>query len=149
MSTGKLLVGAAIAEYFGAVAYFFLTEKDLLISSVNTYAPVEVGSIETASVLGLLAFMTLGYLRGLKKLIFALFTYHVPVKLLRGEYERYFTEAGQGQNIFTIILGLLLLAMSAAGFVGLKYHPNLPEKPKVEVTELKTTEDGPIKKKKK
>jgi hypothetical protein len=69
-----------------------MTEKKLLISSVNTYAPVEVGSIETASVLGLLAFMTLGYLSGLKKLIFALFTYHVPVKLLRGEYERYFTE---------------------------------------------------------
>ena len=92
MSTGKLLVGAAIAVYFGAVAKFFLTEKELLISSVNTYAPVEVGSIETASVLGLLAFMTLGYLSGLKKLIFALFTYHVPVKLLRGEYERYFTE---------------------------------------------------------
>lgn len=75
MSKGKLLVGAAIAIYFGFVAIFFLTEKELLISSINTFAPVKVGSIETASVLGLLAFMTLGYLSGLKNLIFALFAY--------------------------------------------------------------------------
>jgi hypothetical protein len=112
---------------------------------MNTYAPVQVGSFETASVLGLLAFMTLGYLSGLKKLIFALFTYHVPVKLLRGEYERYFTEQGRGENVATIILGLFLLGISAAGFVGLKYQPNLPAKPKVEVEEPKTAEDGPIK----
>ena len=122
MTTGSLIVGTVIAAYAGGVIFFFQTEKDLLISSINTYTPVQVGTFETATILGLLAFMTLGYLGGLKRLIFALFTYHVPLKLLRGEYERYFSETGEEQNKVTIGLGLFLLALSVAGFIGLKYH---------------------------
>lgn len=68
--------------------------------------------------------------------------------MLSGEYERYFTESGQGQNIVTILLGVFLLAISAAGFIGLKYNPPSSAKPKIEAAESKTAEDGPVKKKK-
>ena len=80
MTTGNWIVGTVIAAYARAVVFIFQKEKDLLVSSINTYAPVQVGTFETAAVLGLLTFMTLGYLGGLKRLIFALFAYHVPIK---------------------------------------------------------------------
>ena len=127
MTAGNLIVGTMIALYGGAVALFYMKEKDLLIASLNTYAPVTVGTFETASVLALLSFMTLGYLSGLKKLIFALFIYHAPLKLLRGEYERYFSDtSAEGTSRITIALGFFLLAFSVSGFIGLKYHVPVP-----------------------
>lgn len=116
-----MIESLVVASYAGAAFYFYMIEKDLLIASLNTYAPVHVGNFETASVFSLLIFMTLGYLGGLKRLIFALFTYHVPVKMLRGEYERYFSESGEGQNVVTVALGLFLLSLSVAGCMALKY----------------------------
>ena len=121
MTVGNILEGVIIAVYGFGVYVFYVNEKDLLTAFLNTYSPVHVGSFETWSVLTLLAFMTLGYLGGLKRLMFALFIYHVPVKMLRGEYERYFSEAPGGESKVTIALAIFLLGMSTAGFMGVKY----------------------------
>ena len=79
-----------------------------------------MGNFETASVFSLFAFMLIGYVGGLKKLTFAVFIYEVPLKMLRGEFERYFAETNKKQDPVILALGAFLMIFSLATILGLK-----------------------------
>lgn len=63
--------------------------------------------------------MSLGYVSGLRKAIFFLFTYHVAGKLLMGEYEKTFSdEISKGVDYSTVGLGLFMAVIGAIEVLG-------------------------------
>jgi hypothetical protein len=98
MLSQSLALGFTLTVYMLLLILFYTSEKDLLIESYKTYRShfesliidPKHSDLEVQAILGFLAFLTLGYLGGLKKMVFAAFFYLVPLKMLMGQYESYF-----------------------------------------------------------
>jgi len=70
------------------------------------------------AIMGLVGLMTLGIIGGGRKLAFALFLYHVPYSILKGEYESYYVEVtGNKRDKVMLFVGCYLFAFSVIEFI--------------------------------
>ena len=113
-----IVLGAVLSIYSYLVYLFYSHEKQILLAGyvqqrdlyiARETTPLGVIENEVAIILGLISFMALGYISGIKKAAFTLFLYNVPFKMLRGEYEKGITTDGKlSTSSDPIVVGLAL-----------------------------------------
>ncbi|TNV78880.1 hypothetical protein FGO68_gene7082 [Halteria grandinella] len=107
------------------INYFYQSEKGLLLeaykvqrpSIIPQYLPLD---IEIQALLWLTGILCLGYVSGIRKAVFTLFTYHVSLKLVQGEYEKYFSDSGAEVDMVSVGLGLFMGAIGIVEIVGIQ-----------------------------
>jgi len=110
-----------IYGYFSCV--FYQHEKALLLESYHYFRGPSGTEFEMQLVLAFAFFLSLGFISGVRKAVFILFFIEVPLKMVRGEYERYFQEEGEsiGVDMVKIGLGLFLSAIVVTEVFGIKF----------------------------
>ncbi|TNV78891.1 hypothetical protein FGO68_gene8857 [Halteria grandinella] len=107
------------------INYFYQSEKGLLLeaykvqrpSIIPQYLPLD---LEIQALLWLTGILCLGYVSGIRKAVFTLFTYHVSLKLVQGEYEKYFSDSGAEVDMVSVGLGLFMGAIGIVEIVGIQ-----------------------------
>jgi cell division protein FtsX len=75
---------------------------------------------EINGLLWLVGILCLGFLGGIRRAVFLLFTYNVSLKMIMGEYEKSFSENAQSSPDFvTLSLGLVMTAIGVVEIVGI------------------------------
>ena len=107
-----IVIGAILSVYFYLVYLFYVAEKENLLKAYLAQRDLYMergetnAEFEVAVLLAVTAFMLLGYIGGIRKAIFIMFLYKVPLEILKKEYADYM-EAGSA-NIVTVGLGTFL-----------------------------------------
>jgi hypothetical protein len=91
----------------------------LLIQAFNEQVTAfQLDDYSLVAILGVVGIMTLGIIGGARKLAFALFLYHVPYSILKGEYESYYVEiTGNKRDKVMLFVGCYLFVFSAIEFL--------------------------------
>ena len=111
----------ALGTYLYMLNLFYKTERGEVLSAYSYYRDQFIvpkvldKEFELIILYGLVAFMTIGYVAGLRKSMFVLFLYHVPFQMVKGEYERSFEG---GADYQTLRLALFLGGICMADLMG-------------------------------
>ena len=124
----KTFLISTLVIYLGLFLGYFQHEQKLLIDSYSLirkpylhYIPNVIGEDnECIILLSFIAFMALGYIRGLKIVAMTLFIYHVPFQMLKGEYERHFNTSNNTFDIVNTATGAFVMILSIAELINAK-----------------------------
>lgn len=120
-----LIFAATLTPVAWMINYFCQSQKGLLLEAYKTQRPSLIPQylpldVEIQALLWLTGILCLGYVSGIRKAVFILFTYHVSLKLIQGEYEKYFNDNGGEIDLVSVGLGLVMGAIGIVEIVGIQ-----------------------------